>query len=112
MKFYFISKYGDSLPIAYHMKQEGHQVKFFISEKKNRDLYHGIFDIDTTPKPSKADYVIFDMVGGGTSADQMRRQGYKVFGSSKLADDLELKRGIGADFAKRAGVKVPPYHSF
>ena len=40
--FLFLSKGGDSLPIAQRIEAEGHKVNFYINDKDKRDVGKGL----------------------------------------------------------------------
>lgn len=44
--------------------------------------------------------------------DRFRDLGYKVFGPTLKSAELEIKRSVGMEAMKAAGIEVPPYHEF
>jgi phosphoribosylamine--glycine ligase len=56
--------------------------------------------------------VVFDDVGYGKIQDQLRLEGYKVFGGSELGERLELDRSFGQKIFQQYGMTVVPLISF
>lgn len=44
--------------------------------------------------------------------DRFRDLGYKIFGPTMKSAELEIKRSLGMESMKAAGIDVPPYHEF
>jgi phosphoribosylamine--glycine ligase len=113
-KFLFISKWGDSLDIAYGIKCEGHQVLMYIADKRSREIGFGF--VKKTNDYSKhldwADIIVFDYTGFGELSDRLRQSGKIVFGGSSYTDELELNRNFGQEELKRHGVKTLPFKEF
>ena len=90
MKTLLVSKWGDSLDVAYQLLKEGHEVKMYIQDKINREIGYGF--VQKTNHWERfiewADLIIFDYTGFGSIADTRRKQGKNVFGGSDTADDL------------------------
>lgn len=114
MKFRLVSKNGDALGIAFRLAAEGYDVDFCIKEPKARPSYEGLLPQVESPayKLTKDTILLFDMAGMGRLANQLRNEGYKVYGGSTIADKLELDREWAIKLAKLAGIKVPKYESF
>lgn len=55
---------------------------------------------------------IFDYNHNSDKADQLRSEGFMVFGTSELTDKLEHDRAYGASIVQKAGLSVPPTHEF
>lgn len=108
----FVSKYGDSLPLAQLALREGHRVAFFC--EKRGDQGEGLVKRVTSWRKfvRDADLIIFDMVGFGAKADLLKKLNPTIFGASKVADKLELDRSLGLGFMKSNGIKVPRSKKF
>ena len=125
--FNFVSKSGDSLPLAQRVVDEGHRVVFYINDKDARLVGDGMIEKASTkgvlvneggtvntevfnqllhPKP---DCIIFDMVGKGfgKAADKFRAKGIPVFGVILLSDKVELDSPYGSDMLKLSGINIP-----
>src|SRR5271157_1245814 len=109
MRYRIVSKCGDGIGLGFRIKQEGHEVDFYLKDDKGPKLYEGILPrVANWQKDINKDMVlIFDMVGMGKEIDTLKAAGYKVFGGSKIADQLELERGFGLDIAGEYGIEVP-----
>lgn len=100
--------------LAYRLKQEGYNVKWYVQSKSDRGLYSGFLDQVDEWEPHKewADLIIVDDVSFGTLADRMRKEGKPVVGGSSYTDRLELDRDFGAQEMKAAGLTIPDSWEF
>jgi phosphoribosylamine--glycine ligase len=110
----FISFEACAGDLAYRLKQEGHNVKWYVQSKADRVLYDGFLDKVDEWEPHKdwADLIIFDDIGFGALADRLRKEGKAVIGGSSYTDRLELDRDFGAQEMKAAGLLVPDSWEF
>ncbi len=113
-KFLFVSKWGDSLDVAYGVQQEGHKVLMYISHKRSREIGFGFVKKTNDYKKhiDWADIIVFDYTGFGAESDALRKAGKIVFGGSVYTDELELDRNFGQEELKRHGVKTLPFKEF
>ena len=113
-KFLFVSKWGDSLDVAYGVQQEGHKVLMYIADKRSREIGFGFVKKTNDYKKyiDWADIVVFDYTGFGAESDALRKTGKIVFGGSAYTDELELDRNFGQEELKRHGVKTLPFKEF
>ena len=113
-KFLFVSRWGETLDIAYTVQEEGHFVKMFIEDKASREIGFGFVKKvnDWKNHIEWADIIIFDYTGYGKTAEQLKNQGKLVFGGSEYTDQLELDRNFGQEELKRLKVKVLPSKEF
>ena len=130
--FLFLSKDGDSLPLAQRVMDEGHRVQFYINSPDRRRIGEGLIEKSTVrdsvvskdgkidksiikyilyPKP---DCVVFDMAGEGFGklADIIRGQGYPVVGLSQWGNQVELDRPYGHKIMKMQGINTPKTYQF
>lgn len=110
MRILIHSQAGDIGGVALQMIREGAKVDLFIKEKSYRRSMDGLVPkVETIEEglSNKPDFVLFDLNGDGELADKIRKDGYKVIGSSALADKLEMDRAYGGKVAKQYGIKVP-----
>lgn len=98
-KFLFVSRWGETLDIVNNIKQEGHEVKFYIEDKPSKEIGFGFVDKVTRWEKHVdwADIVVFDYTGYGKIATELRAQGKIVFGGSEYTDLLELDRNFGQE---------------
>ncbi len=113
-KFLFVSKWGDSLDVAYGVQQEGHKVLMYIADKRSREIGFGFVKKTNDYKKhiDWADIIVFDYTGFGAESDALRKKGEIVFGGSAYTDELELDRNFGQEELKRHGVKTLPFKEF
>ena len=113
-KFLLISKWGDTLDIAYSLQKDGHEVKMYIEEKDYREIGFGF--VKKTNQWQKhvdwADVIVFDYTGFGAECEQLRNAGKCVFGGSIYTDNLELDRNFGHLELKKHHIKTLPSQEF
>jgi phosphoribosylamine---glycine ligase len=113
--FLFVSLSGLISDIAWQVSKEGHEVRYFIADKKEKDIADGFVakSKDWEKDADWADILIFDdTLGQGEKATQLRAQGKKVIGGSAYSDRLEDDRSFGQEELKKAGVPIIPYRDF
>lgn len=112
--FLFVSWESLSGDIAWQLKKEGHQVKIYIKDQKNRDVYDGFLE-----KVERWEYhvdwanvIVFDDIGFGKWADELRKKGKLVVGGSAYTDNLEDNREFGQTEMEKAGMSILPHWDF
>lgn len=110
----FISFEACAGDLAYRLKQEGLNVKWYVQSKADRVLYDGFLEKVDEWEPHKewADLIIIDDIGFGALADRLRKEGKAVVGGSSYTDRLELDRDFGAQEMKAAGLIIPDSWEF
>ena len=113
-KFLFISDESLSGDLAWQIKKEGHEVKVFIKSEDDKDVYDGILEKVNSWEEWKdwAEIIIFDDVGFGEIADELRKQGKLVVGGSSYTDKLEIDREFGQNEMRKAGMLILPHWDF
>lgn len=113
-KILLVSKYGETLDIAYAMSQEGHSIKMFIQEKGCKEIGYGFIPKVTDWKKyiDWADLLIFDYTGYGAICEELRAAGKLVVGGSTYTDLLEMDRNYGHQQLKAHKIKVLPSYEF
>ena len=113
-KFLFVSLEGLSDDLAWQIKKEGHQVKFYIKDERNKDVGDGFVEkIDSwEDSVGRADVIVFDDTGFGKIADELRKKGKLVVGGSRYTDKLEEDREFGQIEMSKAGLSVLPHRDF
>ena len=114
MKFLFVSLEALSIDLAYLIRQEGNDVKFFTQNATEKDVGDGFVDkVDSwEDQEDWADVVVFDDIGFGKIAEKLRAEGKKVIGGSLYTDRLENEREFGQQELAKAGVSVLPNWNF
>jgi len=114
LKFLFVSLESLSGDLAWTIKKEGHEVKAYIKDKRDHDVYNGF--IDKIEKWEDwidwSDVIIFDDVEFGEIAERLRQKGKLVIGGSPYTDKLEIDREFGQAELKRHGVNILPSWNF
>ncbi|HEV2225711.1 MAG TPA: phosphoribosylglycinamide synthetase C domain-containing protein [Nitrososphaerales archaeon] len=114
MKFLFVTDESLSADLAWQLKKEGHDVKMHCHGNGEKDVGLGFFEKIDEWEPFKdwADVIVFDDVGFGSKADQLRNEGKFVFGGSPYTDKLELDREFGQSELNSVGVDILPSWNF
>jgi phosphoribosylamine---glycine ligase len=112
-KFLFVSL-GYAGDLAWQLKKEGHDVKYFLNPKYGDDLYDGFVEkVDSWKDHVEwADVIIFDDTGFGKIADELRASGKAVIGGTAYTDRLEEDREFGQSEMKRVGMLTLPHWDF
>ena len=130
-EFLFLSKGGDSFPIAQRVESEGHKVSFYINDKDKRAVGEGLVSKSSVdevfvseegkvingvlkhllkPEP---DCIVMDMVGEGFGdiAATLSKT-YPLIGGSKWGNRVELDRIYGNKVMKVSGINTPQTYAF
>ncbi|MBS3132314.1 phosphoribosylamine--glycine ligase [Candidatus Woesearchaeota archaeon] len=114
-RFLFISKEALISDIAWQIVKEGHEAKYFIEHQKDREVADGFVQkVDNWEKEvGWADVIVFDdVLGHGTIADKLRKEGRNVIGGTPYTDMLEDDRAFGQEELRKAGVSIIPQWNF
>jgi len=113
-KILFVSWESLSGDLAWQIKKEGHDVKIYVKAECDKDVYNGFLDRVDNYKDyiDWADVIIFDDVGFGQEADELRKKGKFVVGGSSYTDKLEEDREFGQSEMKRVGMLILPHWDF
>lgn len=119
MRILFISRNLMAADLVRSLKAEGHSVKLCITNKNRRRNFEGIVEKTNDWKSElvwvgkgKNSLIVFDDVGFGKEQDELRSQGYSVFGGSELGDKLEMDREYGQEIFRTYGIKTVPLKDF
>jgi len=114
MKFLFVTNESLSADLAWQLKKEGHDVRMYCHDQTEKDVGLGFFEKVEEWEPLKdwADVIIFDDIGFGAKAEQLRSEGKFVVGGSPYTDKLELDREFGQSELNAAGVDILPSWNF
>ena len=114
LKFLFVSIDALIGDLAWQVKKEGHEVKYYISNKEQRDVCDGFVDKCDSWEAAKdwADAIVFDDFGFGKEADELRKAGKHVVGGSVYADKLEMDREFGQKELEGVGISIIPRWNF
>jgi len=114
LKFLFVSFEGLIGDLAWQIKKEGSEVKYYIHEKSEKDVADGFVEKVDDWKQFKdwADVIVFDDIGFGQIAEDLRKEGKLVVGGSIYTDRLEEDREFGQEELKKAGINILPHWNF
>jgi len=114
MKFLFVTNESLSADLAWQLKKEGHDVKMYCHGQGEKDVGLGFFEkVDEWDSLKDwAEVIIFDDIGFGAKAEQLRNEGKFVVGGSPYTDKLELDREFGQSELNSVGVDVLPSWNF
>jgi len=113
-KFFFISWESLGGDLAWKLKREGHEVKFWHKDREDIEIYDGLIDKVERWEDFKnwADVIIFDDSGFGKIADSLRREGKLVIGPTEYSDKLEEDREFGQQEMNRVKMNTLPHWNF
>lgn len=114
LNFLFVSFEGLVGDLAWQIKKEGHDVKYYIHNKTQRDVCDGFVEKceDWRVEIDWASVIVFDDIGFGDEADKLRKQGKPVIGGSVYTDKLEDDREFGQVEMQAAGINIIPRWNF
>ncbi len=113
-KFLFVSDIGLIGDLAYAIKNEGNDVRYYIRSKTEKDISDGFVEKTDDWEPLKgwADVIVFDDIGFGAAAERLRKEGRAVVGGTATSDRLELDRDFGQEQLRKAGIQTVPSWEF
>jgi len=115
LKILIVSYIALASDLAWQLRKEGHDVKFYIQDKSCKDIADGFVEKVDNWKEWKdwADLIIFDdCLGFGKEAEKLRREGKLVVGGTSYTDRLEDDREFGQKEMEKAGINVLPHWDF
>ena len=114
-KFLFISYDALISDLAWKIKREGHNVKYYIENKSEKDIGDGFVEKSENWKKDAdwADILVFDdVLGHGKLAKEMREKGKLAIGGTIYTDKLEDDRAFGQEELRKAGINTIPSEDF
>lgn len=113
-KFLFVSHDGLIHDLAWEMKKEGAEVRYYIHAKGERDVADGMVEKVDSWEAHKdwADVIVFDDIGYGSVCEKLRREGKAVVGGTQYTDKLELDRDFAQEEMKAVGMTILPKWDF
>ena len=94
---------------AWQVLKEGHNVKYYIEDKDEKDVADGFIPKteDWQKEVAWADVIVFDdVLGQGEKAKKLREEGKLVVGGTPYTDMLEDDRQFGQEELKKHGVNI------
>jgi phosphoribosylamine--glycine ligase len=116
-KFLFVSDVALIGDLAYSVKNEGNEVRYYIHSKTDKDVSEGFVEKTDDWESLKdwADVIVFDDIGFGAAVERLRKDGKAVVGGTIASDRLEIDRDFGQEQLKKAGLQVVQswdFHTF
>jgi len=114
-RFLFITLDNLIADIAWRIKKEGHEVKYYVKNPDDKEVGSGFIEMidDWEKEVDWADVIIFDdVLGQGEKAQKLREQGKLVVGGTPYTDKLEDDRDFGQEELKRFGINIIPSQTF
>ena len=98
----------------------GHEVRVFIADSEAYDILEGLIvrtvdwwdDLDWVRTAPDLGFILFESTGFGAVQDELRREGFRVFGGSAFGDRLELERSFGQQVAAELGMRTAETFAF
>ena len=114
-KFLFISIDALIANVAWIVRREGNEVRYFIENEIEKDIGDGFVEKvdDWESHVDWADVIVFDdVLGQGQKAAALRARGKHVVGGTAYTDMLEDDRSFGQSELKKHGVSIIPFQDF
>jgi len=114
-KFLFVTIDSLIADIAWRIRIEGHEVKYYVKNQDDKEVGAGFFDVvdDWKQWVEWADIIVFDdVLGQGEKAQKLRESGKLVIGGTPYTDKLEDEREFGQEELKKTGINILPYQLF
>ena len=99
MRYVFISKRGDVLPLAQRIEAESNDVNMFICSSEDIVVDRHITDFGP-------DLIVIDSFGFGHLAHRLKKNGFLVLGSSLLTDQLDNDPHCSRKVLQMCGIPV------
>jgi phosphoribosylamine--glycine ligase len=114
VKFLFISRVGLIHDLAWEVIKEGHEAKYYIQSRPDKDVGDGFVPKVEAWEEHKdwADVILFDDSDYGTLPERLRKEGKAVVGGTAYTDRLEEDRDFGQEEMKAAGMAILPKWDF
>jgi len=114
LKFLFVSIDALIGDLAWEIKKEGHECKYYIIDKEQKDVCDGFLEKvdDWKSQVDWADIIVFDDFGFGEDAEKLRKAGKPVVGGSVYTDRLEMDREFGQTELKDVDITIIPRWNF
>lgn len=113
-RFLFVSRWALIHDLAWRVQQEGHEVKYCILSKADRDVADGFVPKVESWEEHKAwaDVIVFDDSDFGDVCERLRKEGKAVVGGTRYSDRLEMDRDFAQAEMAAAGLNTLPSWDF
>lgn len=112
--FLFVSYDGTNTDLAWTVAKEGHPVRLYLEREEFGNVGQGFIERidDWQSHVEWADVIVFDAIGNGLVAQELRERGKLVVGGTPYTDRLEHDRSFGQEELKRHKVRILPFQGF
>src|ERR1700728_975695 len=122
MRFLGIGDYCDLSSLYVRLREEGHEVKVYISKPLCRDTLSGLVEhtdnwraeLPWLREAGPEGIILFENAAEqrGKLQDELRAAGYQVIGGSTYGDRLENDRAFAQAVLAKLGLSICPVHDF
>ena len=117
MRVLFVSGELIAGDVAYRLSLEGCEVKLYIEDKSRKDCFENMVQKTDNWRNElgwvgKDGLVVFDDIIFGKAPDQLRHDGYTVFGGGEKGDILEQDREFAQKFFSSCGMTIQESKDF
>lgn len=114
LRFLFISKWALIHDLAWEVRREGHEVRYYVMSKADREVGDGFVEKVERWEDHKdwADVIVFDDCEYGSTVEKLMKDGKAVIGGTTYTDRLEMDRDFGQEEMKAAGLTTLPRWEF
>lgn len=114
MNFLFVSRFALIHALASQVQKEGHEVKYAILSKSDKEVGDGFVPKVDNWEEHKAwaDIIVFDDSDFGDICEKLRKEGKAVVGGTRYTDKLEFDRDFGNEEMKASGIATLPAWEF
>lgn len=117
MRILCISKDLNSGDLAYRLNNEGHDVKLHIEDKRYVKCFDNIVEKTENWREElnwvgKDGFIVFDHVGLGRIQDELRSEGYLVFGNTEFGEELEHNHSNSRAVLSEFGIDAIERYNF
>jgi phosphoribosylamine--glycine ligase len=114
VRFLGIGETNDLGDMYLRLKEEGHEVRVFMSYEDSAGVMEGMLDFTDDwrrelawiREAGDAGVILFESASDGETQDSLRREGFNVIGGSGLGDRLEHERDFGQKVLSDLGLKT------
>jgi len=114
VRFLGIGETNDLGDMYLRLKQEGHDVRVYMSDESSAGVMEGMLDftdswekeLDWIRQAGREGIILFETASHGEIQDRLRREGFNVIGGSALGDRLEGERDFGQEVLKGFGLRT------
>lgn len=120
MRFLGIGEYHSLGEMYRRLALAGHEVRVFVEEEEAHNIFAGIVPrcetagegLDWLRESGGDGIVVFESASKGEWQEQLRRDGFRVIGSSVWGDRLENDRAFGQQVLRDAGLQTAATFDF